>query len=218
MESAFANVGNTHDVAPITSSKVGAVQGCGGPATSPEALQQEGLYRMASTVGGGKRRYHTLAGGKRHTKRRRLSKRRRPKTHRRRRHHRGGQHDSGAMRDTVIPGTNPEVSDTNTTGLASKNTPSPFIAMGGRKSRRQRRHHKKSRKHTRKHRRRSSRRMRGGDGVYAAALTPSYSSPGELESSALASPPPIVRTNNCLDTYKHLGDKPPYNEEWKGIN
>lgn len=217
MESAFANVGNTHDVAPITSSKVGAVQGCGGPASSPEALQQEGVYKMESKVGGGKRHHYTLAGGKRHTKRRRLSKRRRPKTHRRRRHHRGGQsHDTGAMRDTVSTGTKPVVSDLNTTELASKKPIHEW--MGGRKSRRQRRHHKKSRKHTRKHRRRSSRRMRGGDGVYAAALTPSYSSPGDLESSALASPPPIVRTNNCLDTYKHLGDKPPYNEEWKGIN
>lgn len=216
MESAFANVGNTHDVAPITSSKVGAVQGCGGPATSPEALQQEGVYKMASKVGGGKRHYQTLAGGKRHTKRRRLSKRRRPKTHRRRRHHRGGQFDTAAMRESTSTGTKPIVSDTNTRELATKYH--PYVAMGGRKSRRQRRHRKKSRKHTRKHRRRSSRRMRGGDGVYAAALTPSYSSPGDLESSALASPPPIVRTNNCLDTYKHLGDKPPYNEEWKGIN
>ena len=215
MESAFANVGNTHDVAPITSSKVGAVQGCGGPASSPEALQQEGVYRMASKVGGGKRRYYTLAGGKRHTKRRRLSKRRRPKTHRRRRHHRGGQHDYGAMRDTVSSGTKPVVSDGNTT--SKQIIPYPPLVSGG-KSHRRRRHHKKSRKHTRKHRRRGSRRMRGGDGVYAAALTPSYSSPGDLESSALASPPPIVRTNNCLDTYKHLGDKPPYNEEWKGIN
>lgn len=60
--------------------------------------------------------------------------------------------------------------------------------------------------------------MKGGAGVYAAALTPSYSTPGVLDSSALASPPPIVRTNNCLDTYKHLGDTPPYNEEWRGIN
>ena len=60
--------------------------------------------------------------------------------------------------------------------------------------------------------------MKGGNGVYAAAFTPSYSTPGIAASSALTSPPPIDRTNHCLDTYKHLGDQPPYNEEWKGIN
>ena len=227
MATPLANVDNSHNAAPITSSKVGPVQGCGGPPTSPEALKQDGVFQMASKGGAPyvshrRGREYRLAGGKRtrrrSSKRRHHSRRRhaKKKTHRRRRHHRGGQMIDPILRDSVTSGTEPVTSDTNTAALASINHDD--LMMGGRKSHRRRRHHKKSRKHTRKHRRRGSRRMKGGDGVYAAALTPSYSAPGELDSSALASPPPIVRTNNCLDTYKHLGDKPPYNEEWKGIN
>ena len=105
-------------------------------------------------------------------------------------------------------GVQPLIADTNTTELAK---------VGG-KSRRRR--NRKSRKYTRKHHRVTRRRraMKGGDGVYAAALTPSYSMPGEADTSSLASPAPVVNTNYCLDTFKHVGDQPPYNEEWKGIN
>ena len=197
-----------HDVAPITSSKVGPVRGCGGPPNSPEALVQKGVFRMASTGGKSRRRVRRRS----HRRRRHHSTKKRIRRGKRV-HHRGGQPYIDDRENIGQPGI-PMVSDTN---IASREY--PMRIMGG-KSRRRRpsRSYRKSKKHSRKHRRRSGRRMRGGDGVYAAALTPSYSMPGEAESSALASPPPIVRTNNCLDTWKHIGDKPPYNEEWKGIN
>ena len=31
-------------------------------------------------------------------------------------------------------------------------------------------------------------------------------------SSALASPPPYTPSNDCLNTWKHLGDSAPYNQ------
>ena len=207
----FANVYNSHIAAPIMSSKVGPVQGCGGPPNSPDALKQEGVFHMVASTGG---KYKKRKSSKRrhHSRRRHVKKR----THKRRRHHRGGQYMEFVKESTMqkgTPGVQPLIADTNTTSQV----------RGGKSRRRRSSRHRKSRKHPRKHTRKhrtrsSSRRMKGGDGVYAASLTPSYSTPGVLDSSALASPPPIVRTNNCLDTYKHLGDTPPYNEEWRGIN
>ena len=206
----FANVDNSHIAAPIMSSKVGPVQGCGGPPNSPDALKQDGVFQMASSTGGKYKKRKSSKRRRHHSRRRHMKKR----THKRRRHHRGGQAiDVDAEHELLQgqSGTTDITSVTNTTSTAS--------FKGGKSRRKRSSRHRKSRKHTRKHRRRrSSRRMKGGDGVYAAALTPSYSTPGVLDSSALASPPPIVRTNNCLDTYKHLGDTPPYNEEWRGIN
>ena len=204
MSSLFANVHNSHNAAPMTSNKVGPVQGCGGPATSPEALNQDGVFQMAST--GGKYKKRKSSKKRRPSRRRHMKK----KTHKRRRYQRGGQADIDAeqLLQSGKPGTSPLVSDTNTTALAK---------VGGKSRRRRNRKSRKSRKHTRKnHRRRRA--MKGGDGVYAAALTPSYSMPGEADTSSLASPAPVVNTNYCLDTFKHVGDQPPYNEEWKGIN
>lgn len=204
----FANVDNSHIAAPIMSSKVGPVQGCGGPPNSPDALKQDGVFQMASSTGGKYKKRKSSKRRRHHSRRRHMKKR----THKRR-HHRGGQAidiDAESLLQKGTSGVQPLIADTNTTKA---------VLRGGKSRRKRSSRHRKSRKHTRKHRRRrSSRRMKGGDGVYAAALTPSYSTPGVLDSSALASPPPIVRTNNCLDTYKHLGDTPPYNEEWRGIN
>lgn len=207
MVSLFANVDNSHNAAPIMSSKVGPVQGCGGPANSPDALKQDGVFQMEST--GGKYKKRKSSKRRHHSKRRHMKK----KTYKRTRHQRGGQAD--VQTETILqrgePGTSPLVSDTNTTAKA---------ATGGKSRRRRGTRHRKSRKHNRKHHRVTRRRraMKGGDGVYAAALTPSYSMPGEADTSSLASPTPFERTNNCLDTYKHVGDTPPYNEEWRGIN
>lgn len=211
MVSLFANVDNSHNAAPIMSSNVGPVQGCGGPANSPDALKQDGVFQMEST--GGKYKKRKSSKRRHHSKRRHMKN----KTYKRRRHQRGGQFMPIETERTLQAGksgTSPLVSGTNTTDMAK---------VGG-KSRRRRgtRHRKsrKSRKHNRKHHRVTRRRraMKGGDGVYAAALTPSYSMPGEADTSSLASPAPFVKTNYCLDSFKHLGDKPPYNEEWKGIN
>jgi hypothetical protein len=205
MSSLFANVDNSHNAAPIMSSNVGPVQGCGGPANSPDALKQDGVFQMEST--GGKYKKRKSSKKRRPSRRRHMKK----KTHKRRRYQRGGQAEIDAERSLQSgeSGTPPLVSDTNTTELAK---------VGG-KSRRRR--NRKSRKYTRKHTRKNHRRrraMKGGDGVYAAALTPSYSMPGEADTSSLASPAPIVNKNYCLDTFKHVGDQPPYNEVWKGIN
>ena len=218
-DSQFANKDNSHNVIPMTASKVGPVRGCGGPPNSPDALEQKGVFRMAST--GGKSRRRGRKG--RSLKRRRHSTRKhKRRSNRMRRHHRGGQIGIQSIQDRIGVQSTPLIADTNTTKSSSLGT----MMMGGSRRRHSRssRHHRKSRKGTHKRRsrrhrgRRGSRRVKRGGGVYAAALTPSYSTPGVAESSALTSPPPIVRTNNCLDTWKHLGDEPPYNEEWKGIN
>jgi len=69
-----------------------------------------------------------------------------------------------------------------------------------------------------KRKRTSSRRQRGGYSQYMSnvANTPSYSTgaPPSLSAneSALASPPPFTPKNECLNSWKHLGDTPPYNK------
>jgi hypothetical protein len=74
--------------------------------------------------------------------------------------------------------------------------------------------------------RRAGKRIRGGrklkgGGMFKGyvAYSPSYSidvkSPLAPGQSALSSPPPIKRMNNCLNTWKHLGsEKKPYNKIW----
>ena len=68
--------------------------------------------------------------------------------------------------------------------------------------------------------RRGGKRIRGG-GMFKGyvAFSPSYSidvkAPLAPNQSALSSPPPIKRMNNCLNTWKHLGsEKKPYNKVW----
>jgi len=68
--------------------------------------------------------------------------------------------------------------------------------------------------------RRGGRKLKGG-GMFKGyvAYSPSYSidvkSPLAPKQSALSSPPPIKRMNNCLNTWKHLGsEKKPYNKVW----
>ena len=69
-----------------------------------------------------------------------------------------------------------------------------------------------------KRKRASSHRQRGGYSQYMSnvANTPSYSTgaPPSLSASesALASPPPFTPKNDCLNSWKHLGDTPPYNK------
>ena len=73
---------------------------------------------------------------------------------------------------------------------------------------------KKSKKSKKmKTRRRKSRQM-GGQYMSNVANTHTYSTGGVLSSSesALATPTPFTPTNNCLDTWKHLGDTKPYNQ------
>jgi hypothetical protein len=67
-------------------------------------------------------------------------------------------------------------------------------------------------------RRSSSKRQRGGYSQYmsnvANAHNYSTGAPPALTagSSALANPPPYTPSNDCLNTWKHLGDTPPYNQ------
>ena len=68
--------------------------------------------------------------------------------------------------------------------------------------------------------RRGGKRIRGG-GMFKGyvAFSPSYSidvkAPLAPNQSALSSPPPIKRMNDCLNTWKHLGsEKKPYNKVW----
>jgi hypothetical protein len=66
---------------------------------------------------------------------------------------------------------------------------------------------------------RSSKKRGGGLFKGYVAFTPSYNvdvnSPMAAKDSALANPPPIKRTNDCLNTWKHLGSETkPYNKVW----
>ena len=83
------------------------------------------------------------------------------------------------------------------------------VTGGGRKKKSMKRKGKKGKK--------SRRRQKGGSGqymsnianshIYSTGATPSLN-PNE---SMLASPPPFTPKNDCLNTWKHLGDTPPYN-------
>ena len=63
----------------------------------------------------------------------------------------------------------------------------------------------------------SRRRQRGGSGQYMSNIANSHiystGAPPSLNpnESMLASPPPFTPKNDCLNTWKHLGDTPPYN-------
>ena len=78
-----------------------------------------------------------------------------------------------------------------------------------------RKSHKKKRK---SHGKRKSR-QRGGQYLSNVANSHIYSTgaPPLLspKSSALANPPPFKPSNDCLNTWKHLGDRPPYNKVYQ---
>jgi hypothetical protein len=63
-----------------------------------------------------------------------------------------------------------------------------------------------------------SRRQRGGSGQYMSNIANSHiystGAPPSLgpNESMLASPPPFTPKNDCMNSWKHLGDTPPYNE------
>ena len=115
-----------------------------------------------------------------------------------------------------------------TKGLNSQCSSVPQLMEGGkRRMRRSMSHKKKSHKKSHKkkshkkksHKKKSYRKaQKGGYSQYMSniANTPSYSTGGppalSANNSALASPPPITPTNNCMNSWKHLGDIPPYNE------
>ena len=88
----------------------------------------------------------------------------------------------------------------------------------GRKSRKSRkgRKSKKSKKS-----KKVKRRQRGGYSQYGSNVANSHiystGAPPALSASqsALANPPPYTPKNDCLNTWKHLGDTPPYNEIYK---
>ena len=82
---------------------------------------------------------------------------------------------------------------------------------------------RKSRKGTKKRkgskkRKSVKRRQRGGTGQFMNNIANSHiystgAPPGlDHTASALANPPPYTPKNDCLNTWKHLGDTPPYNE------
>jgi hypothetical protein len=88
---------------------------------------------------------------------------------------------------------------------------------GGRKGKSRKGKSGKGKSGKRTKRRSSSKRQRGGYSQYmsnvANAHNYSTGAPPALGagSSALASPPPYTPSNDCLNTWKHLGDSAPYN-------
>jgi hypothetical protein len=231
-QSSLVNPQNAHFSNPGFASKVGAVTGCGGSTTSDLALQQKGMYKMVSTGGKKMKRKSMKKSGKK-MKRNSMKKRKSMKKHRRKTY-RGGM-GYGFSKDQSLASTSGVhgahlASFNSYTGdqapnPANMNAPTTNPIVGGmkRKSRKMRKSHKKkSLKRTKKVKRskkgKSGKRQRGGYAQYMSnvANTPSYSTgaPPALSagSSALASPPPITQTDNCMNSWKHLGDMPPYNK------
>jgi phage repressor protein C with HTH and peptisase S24 domain len=120
-----------------------------------------------------------------------------------------------------------------TTGLNSQCSSVPKTMDGGSRKRRSVSHKKKSskkksskkkstkKKSSKKKSTKKKSHRKGQKGGYSQYLsnianTPGYSTgapPALLaNNSALASPPPITPTNTCMNSWKHLGDLPPYNE------
>ena len=232
-QSSLVNPQNAHFSNPGFSSKVGAVTGYGGSTTSDLALQQKGMYKMVST--GGKKMKKRKSMKKTGKKMKKSGKRGKKSMKKHRRTlHRGGM-GYGFSKDQSLAST----SGVHGAHLASFNsypggqtdhpanmgasTSNPTVGGMKRKSRKMRKSHKKkSLKRTKKVKRsrkgKRGKRQRGGYAQYMSnvANTPGYSAgaPPALSasSSALATPPPITQTDNCMNSWKHLGDLPPYNE------
>ena len=112
-----------------------------------------------------------------------------------------------------------------TKGLNSQCSSMPQTMEGGKRKMRRSTTRKKKSSKKKSSKKKSSKKkksyrkgQKGGYSQYMSniANTPGYSTgaPPALSAnnSALASPPPITPTNNCMNTWKHLGDVPPYNE------
>jgi len=215
-QSSLVNPQNAHFSNPGFASKVGAVTGCGGSTTSDLALQQKSMYKMVST-GGKKMKRKSM---KKTKKRGKTMKRKSMKKYRRKTY-RGGM-GYGFSKDQSLASTSgvhgAHLADFKSyTGdqvphPANMDAPTKNPTVGGmkRKSRKMRKSHsKKSLKRTKKVKRtrngKHGKKQRGGYAQYMSnvAYTPSYStgSPPALSSgsSALASPPPITKMNNCTN-------------------
>ena len=87
-----------------------------------------------------------------------------------------------------------------------------------RKSRKGKKSRKSSMRKGYKKGKKSRRRQKGGSGQYMSNIANSHiystGAPPSLtpNESMLASPPPFTPKNDCMNSWKHLGDTPPYNE------
>ena len=218
-QSSLVNPQNAHFSNPGFASKVGAVTGCGGSTTSDLALQQKGMYKMVSTGGKKMKKRKSM---KKSGKKMKIGKRGKKsmKKHRRKTY-RGGM-GYGFSKDQSLASTSGVhgahlASFNSYTGDQAKhpanmNAPTTNPTVGGmkRKSRKMRKSHKKkSLKRTKKVKKgrkgKSGKRQRGGYAQYMSNVpyTPSYSTgaPPSLSasSSALATPPPTTKIDNCTD-------------------
>jgi hypothetical protein len=229
----LVNESNAHYSNPGFSSKVGAVTGCGGSG-SELSLQQKGLYQVMKA--GGKRRSkhnRTSKRNKKYTKSKsgKKHKKSRSTVRGKKRIHRGG---NGYGMDTkqVLASTSgtglggsvhlAEFSKYTNEGQNSDTNMDASKQSGGMKNRRpasKSKKAKKAKKAKRKHtykKRRMLRKQKGGYSQYMSNVANAhiYSLGGKLSASesALASPPPFTPSNNCLNSWKHLGDTEPYNK------
>ena len=225
----LVNPSNSHfsDPIPQFSSKVGVVSGCNGSINSPLALKRKGIYSYKYTGGKNKKSKRKHIGMKKqfsrkHNKKhigrkskssksksskskssKRNSKRKHIKSkriHRRRSGsrktmRRGGNGYGMNVKDSDNMLLGPSAGYADIKSYKSCGVKNPASLGAGKQV---------------------------GGGLFKGyvAFTPSYSinvkSPLGASKSALASPPPIKRMNNCLNTWKHLGsEKKPYNKVWK---
>ena len=218
----LVNPSNSHfsDPLPEFSSRVGAVSGCTGSLTSPQALRREGLYSNYYYGGKNKKskRKHIgkkmVAHKKRSMKKRSMKKRSMKKrsmkkrsmkkrSMTKRRVRRGGsgygmnKNTSNGSQGLAGPSAGyADITTYNSEAVANPANMNASNQYGGKKKQR-------------------------GGGMFKGyvAFTPSYTVNVKnrlpANDSALANPPPIKRTNDCLNTWKHLGsENKPYNKVW----
>ena len=190
------------------SSRVGVVSGCNGSVNSPSALRGEGIYSYRYM--GGKniksKRKHmdkkkTTRGNKSKIIRKHKSMKRKSMKHKSMKYKRksrkmvGGTGYGMDLKESNNLLLGPSAGYANIASYKNEGVENP-ASLGASKQ--------------------------NGGGMFKgyAAFTPSYSinvkSPLSSSNSALASPPPIKRMNNCLNTWKHLGsENKPFNKVWK---
>ena len=220
----LVNPSNSHfsDPIPQFSSKVGVVSGYNGSVNSPAALRGEGIYKYSYNGGKNKKskrkhmgKKNTTRGRKsmKHKSMKRKSMKRKSMKHKSMKHksmkRKSMKHKSMKRSGRKMRGGNgygmhvkesnnmllgPSAGYANISSYKNEGVENP-ASLGASKQ--------------------------NGGGMFKGyvAFTPSYSvnvkSPLGPSHSALASPPPIKRINNCLNTWKHLGsEKKPYNKVW----
>ena len=227
----LVNPSNSHfsDPNPQFSSRVGTVSGCNGSINSPYALRREGIFSYRFKGGKNKKSKRKHMGKKTPTRKHKTSIKRKSMKHksmkrkiikRKSMKHKSMKHKS--MKHKSInskkhrKNKSRKMRGGNGYGMSVKESKNMLLGPSAGYA------NIKSYKNEGVENPASlgaSKQNGGGMFKGYVAYTPSFAvdvkPPLAPYKSALASPPPIKRTNNCLNTWKHLGsEKKPYNKVW----